>query len=387
MKTAIVHEWLTALAGSEKVVEQMLALYPQSDLFVQVDHMQENRPEFLKNVSVTTSMIQKLPFSKKRYRGYLPLMPFAVEQFDVTGYDTVFSSHHCVAHGVITRPDQLHIVYTHSPMRYAWDLQHQYLSELGLDRKRLRGFIARGMLHYIRMWDRMAAQRPDHFIANSNFIASRIARCYGRKAEVIYPPVDIEAFPLYEQKEDYYVTASRMVPYKRIGLIVKAFKRFPHRKLIVIGDGPERKRIEAQAGPNVEFLGYQPYDALKHYLQRARAFVFAAQEDFGILPVEAQACGTPVIALGYAGTKETVVDGETGVLFEKQDEDALSGAINRFEAIESQFRPDLIRAHAENFSIQRFRNDFTSFVDQCLDTRDRAWASQSQRLVSSMSST
>lgn len=367
MKIAVLHEWLTDFAGAENVLEQIVRAVNPSQLMTLVDHMTKGRRAFLNEIPITTSFIQKLPFSKSKYRGYLPLMPMAVEQFDVSEFDVVVSSHYSVCHGVLTRPDQPHLTYTHSPVRYAWDLQHQYLNESGLAKKRIRGSLARAILHYLRVWDHAAGQRPDYFSANSKFIARRIEKCYRRQARVIYPPVDVDRFSLTtEPREDFYVTASRMVPYKRISLIVEAFTRMPNRHLVVIGDGPEFDRIRRLAGKNVAFLGYQSDAVLTSHLKTARAFIFAALEDFGILPVEAQACGTPVIALGRGGTAETVVDGETGILFDEQSVESLLQGIQRFEAVEPRLDRELIRRHAEKFSVERFRNEFSDYVEESL---------------------
>jgi len=243
-------------------------------------------------------------------------MPLAIEQLDVSKHDIILSSSHAVAKGVLTGPDQLHISYVHSPIRYAWDLQHQYLREAGLN-KGLKAQAARWLLHKIRMWDYRTANGVDHFVANSQFIARRIKKVYGRTADVIYPPVDVDRFTLNENKDNYYFTASRMVPYKRIDLIVEAFSQMPDRKLVVIGDGSEMSKIKSKATKNVEILGYQPNHVMQEHMQKAKAFVFAAEEDFGITPVEAQACGTPVIAFGKGGSLETVrpfgVDNPTGL--------------------------------------------------------------------------
>ncbi|WP_446918127.1 glycosyltransferase, partial [Klebsiella pneumoniae] len=249
------------------------------------------------------------------------LMPFAVEQLDVTKHEVVLSSSHAVSKGVITGPDQLHISYIHSPIRYAWDLQHQYLRESGFD-KGVKGFLAKWFLHKIRLWDVRTSNGVDHFIANSHFISRRIKKVYGRSSDVIYPPVDVESFNLMEDKDNYYLTASRLVPYKRVDLIVEAFGHMPEKKLLVIGDGPEMEKIKAKAKANVVILGYQSNEAMIEYMQRAKAFVFAAEEDFGITPVEAQSCGTPVIAFGKGGALETVrpygVSNPTGVFFYNQ---------------------------------------------------------------------
>lgn len=323
MKIAIIADWLTTYAGSERVLEQMIACYAQADVFAVVDFVPEQSRGFLQGKQPVTTFIQKLPGAKRFARHYLPLMPLAVEQLNLSGYDLILSSSHAVAKGVIVGPDQLHISYVHSPIRYAWDLQHQYLKESGLDKK-LIGWLARWFLHKIRLWDVRTQFGVDEFLANSRFIARRIHRVYGREATVIYPPVDVDAFSLCETKEDFYLTASRMVPYKRMDLIVEAFAAMPDKTLVVIGDGPDFEKIRAKTTPNVRLMGYQPFSVLLDHMQRAKAFVFAAEEDFGIAPVEAQACGTPVIAFGKGGALETVrglgvADSEpTGVFFDEQ---------------------------------------------------------------------
>jgi glycosyltransferase involved in cell wall biosynthesis len=295
-------------------------------------------------------------------------MPLAVELFDLSAYDIVISSAHAVCKGVLTGPDQLHISYVHSPIRYAWDLQHQYLRESGLVNG-LKAWLAKWLLHKIRIWDYRTAAGVDHFVANSRFIGRRIHKVYGRKSDVIYPPVDVNAFDFCEHKQDYYMTASRLVPYKRMDLIVQAFAQMPDKKLVVIGDGPEMPKLRALVAPNVTLLGYQSFEALKRYMQQARAFVFAAEEDFGITPVEAQACGTPVIAYGKGGSRETVVDSPdptkaTGIWFAEQSVDSLVSAIERFESLPSPISPQVCRQHAERFSIERFRGEFSQYVNQ-----------------------
>lgn len=373
MKIAAVHEWLVSYAGSEKVFERILDVYPDSDIFSVIDFMPENQRSFLKGKQVYTSFIQRLPMSSRKYRSYLPLMPLAVEQMDLSKYDLILSSSHAVAKGVLTGPDQLHICYVHSPMRYAWDLQHQYLRESGLN-KGLKGLMAKWMLHKMRLWDYRTANGVDYFIANSEFIAKRIWKVYRRAAEVIYPPVEVEKFEYCDRKEDYYLTASRMVPYKKIGLIVEAFSTMPDKKLIVIGDGPEYKKIRAKAASNIEFLGYQPFDIMKEYMQKARAFVFAAEEDFGIIPVEAQACGTPVIAFGKGGATETVrgihqSNEPTGLFFHEQSIGSLITAVREFELYEDTIRYEFCRKNALRFSPDIFTDKFRAFVNEKIEHR------------------
>jgi len=301
----IVADWLVGFAGAERVIAEFINLFPASEIYSVVDFLSDESRHHFQDKKATTSFIQRLPGAKKKYQTYLPLMPLAIEQLDVTKHDVVLFSSHAVAKGVLTGPDQLHISYVHSPIRYAWDFQHQYLRESGLD-KGLKGKLARWMLHNIRMWDYRTANGVDHFIANSHFIARRIKKVYGRDADVIYPPVDVDRFKLHKKKDDFYFTASRMVPYKRIDLIVEAFSRMPEKKLVVIGDGSEMAKIKSKATANVEILGYQPNEVMEDYMRRAKAFVFAAEEDFGITPVEAQACGTPVIAFGKGGALESI---------------------------------------------------------------------------------
>lgn len=360
MNVAIVVDWLVVYAGAERVLEHLIACYPDADLFAVVDVLPQDQRDFLKGKRVTTSFIQRLPFVRTRYRGYLPLMPLAIEQLDVTRYDVVISSSHAVAKGVITGPKQVHISYVHSPMRYAWDLQHQYLQESGLSRH-IKGWLARYFLHRLRLWDYASASRVDYFIANSQYIADRIQKTYRREAKVIYPPVDIERFTMQQHKEDFYVTASRMVPYKRIPLIVEAFAAMPNKQLVVIGDGPELDKAKKLATSNVHILGYQSSAVLRDYLQKAKAFVFAAIEDFGILPVEAQACGTPVIAYAEGGVLETVT-ASTGVFYDTQSVGAIVNAVATFE--QRQFDPQVCRSNALRFSSRQFQEQFVRVVDQ-----------------------
>lgn len=371
MKTAIVHEWLSSYAGSERVLEQMLAVYPHADLYAVVDFLPPAERAFLNGHRPATTFIQHLPFARTRFRSYLPLMPLAVEQLDLSAYELVLSSSHAVAKGVITGPNQLHVSYVHSPMRYAWDLQHQYLAESGLNGGP-RSWAVRALLHRLRRWDQGTANGVDAFIANSRFIARRIAKVYRRSSEVIYPPVDVARFSMREDKDDYYLTASRMVPYKKVPLIVEAFARMPGKRLVVIGDGPELERARAAATPNVELLGWQPQAVLADHMQRARAFVFAAEEDFGITSVEAQACGTPVIAYGRGGSLETVrANGEastrTGVFFAEQTVESIIAAVEAFEALPVGPTAAACRAHAESFAPEVFREALRGSVE-------RAWA-------------
>ncbi|ACK78824.1 glycosyltransferase family 4 protein [Acidithiobacillus ferrooxidans] len=372
MRIAIVHDWLVVYAGAERVLEQMLTCYPDADLFSLVDFLPTGQRAFIRNKPVITSFIQRLPRARKKYRGYLPLMPLAVEQFDLSAYDLVLSSSHAVAKGVLTGPDQLHLCMCYSPIRYAWDLQHQYLREAGLVRG-VKGWVAKLILHYVRLWDVRTANGVDCFIAISHYIARRIRKVYRRESSVIYPPVDVADFPMYRDKEDFYVTASRMVPYKKVDLIVEAFSAMPDKRLVVIGDGPDFAKVRDKAGPNVQLLGFAGAEVLRDHLQRARAFVFAAEEDFGIAPLEAQACGTPVIAFGKGGALETIIplpEAEragssptpTGVFFYKQSAAAIIAAVERFEEAGAAITPEACRENALRFAPERFRAKFTAFV-------------------------
>jgi glycosyltransferase involved in cell wall biosynthesis len=365
MRVAIVHDWLATYAGSEKVVSEMLNVFPSADLFSVVDFLSADDRRLLLGKTAKTTFIQKLPFAKKYFRHYLPLMPLAVEQLDVSGYDLVLSSSHAVAKGVLTGPDQLHVCYCHTPMRYAWDLQHQYLHETGLD-KGLKGGVVRWLLHRLRQWDMRTANGVDVFLANSRFIGRRIEKVYRRSAEVIYPPVDVDSFDVGMEKGSFYLTASRMVSYKKLPLIVQAFAQMPDKQLVVIGDGPDFEKVKALAPANVQILGYQSDAVLKDHMQRAKAFVFAAEEDFGITPVEAQACGTPVIAFGKGGALETIrgLDNvqPTGVFFTEQSVPSLVDAVHLFEANSDRITPQACRGNAMRFSQERFRKEFTEFV-------------------------
>ena len=367
-RVAIVCDWLTVSAGAERVLEQLLNLFPQAALFCVCDFLPEQDRTFLKGRRLTTTFIQRLPGARRHYRTYLPLMPIAIEQLDLSGYDLVISSSHAVAKGVLTGPDQLHVSYIHSPIRYAWDLQHQYLRESGLDRG-LKGILARYFLHRIRIWDARTANGVDAFASNSNYIRRRITKVYRRNATTIYPPVDTSAFTQVDTKQDFYLTASRFVPYKRIDLVVDAFAQMPDKKLKVIGDGPEMPKIKRRVAgcPNIELLGTQPFDMLRSTMQNARAFVFAAEEDFGIVPVEAQACGTPVIAYNRGGTAETIrgleADRPTGVFFDVQSARAVQIAIQQFESFYDRFSPSTCRNNALCFSVDVFQAKFRQFVD------------------------
>jgi len=358
---AIVHDFLYCYAGAERVLEQMIELFPQADLFSLFDFVPIGERDFLKGKRVRTTVLQRMPFAKQKHRAYLPLMPLAVEQLDVSDYDVILSSSYLSAKGVITAPHQLHVCYCHSPVRFAWDQQHQYLEQAGLKRG-IKSVLARVILHYIRGWDVRSANNVDVFLTNSHFVRRRVERIYRREASTVHPPVNVERFALCEEKEDFYVTVSRMVPYKRMDLIVEAFGRMPSRRLVVIGDGPEMKKIRRLAKGNVELMGQQSDAVVGEKLGRARGFVFAAEEDFGIAPVEAQACGTPVIAFGRGGVTESVIPGKTGIFFGRQQAGELCRAVEAFERHTWDARA--IRKHAEMFSAEVFRRNFRAVVEE-----------------------
>ena len=353
MKTAIIHEWLDSYSGSERVLEQMLLAFPQADLFALCDFLPDSDRGFLHGRVPRTSFIQRLPFAEKRFRNYLQLMPIAVEQFDLQGYDLVISSSHAVAKGVITGPGQRHISYIHSPMRYAWDLQHQYLRQAGLTRGP-KSLYTRWLLHRLRLWDQASAARPDVLLANSRYIAERIGKAWRREAAVLHPPVDLVGFPMRADKEDFFLIATRQVPYKRVELVVEAFATLPYR-LVVVGDGPSAPLVTAAARghANIELRGRVGQAELVALTQAARGFVFAAEEDFGIVMVEAQAAGTPLIAYARGGAADIVVPG-TGLLFQEQTAAAIRQAVLDFCAGPVP-DPQACRASAERFSEEAFR--------------------------------
>ncbi len=370
-RTAIVHDWLDTWRGGENVLAELIALFPDADLFALVDFLPDEWRSRLGGKRARTSFLQRLPYARNRFRNYLPLMPKAIESLDVGAYDLVLSTSHAVAKGVRTRPDQLHICYCFTPMRYAWDLSEQYLAVSGIAHGPAAPLV-RALLRRLQEWDRRTSSRVNHYVAISEYIRDRIHRCYDRDATVIYPPVDVDFFtpdtmaPPPAQR-DYFVTASRWVPYKRIDAIVAAFKALPDRRLILVGDGPEAPRIRAAAGANVEFVGEVPRERLRDLLRGARAFVFAAEEDFGILPVEAQACGTPVIACGRGGVLETVIEGgagRTGIFFHEQTPAAIADAVSRFDVEVAGIDPTACVHSAQRFASGRFAREIQAFVER-----------------------
>ncbi len=374
MKICFVHDWLTTFGGAEQVLKALLEIWPQTPVYTLVYNEKGNCKDIIHSTEVTGSFINKLPFAKRKHRAYLPLMPVAIEQFDLSAYDVIISDSHAVAKGVLTGPDQLHINYNLTPIRYAWDMHHAYLQQANLD-KGLKGFVAKSLLHYIRMWDLRTVPSVDYFVAISDFIARRVWKFYKREANVIYPPVDTDRLTLHTEKSDYYLALSRLVPYKKTDLIVQAFTQMPDKKLVVIGDGPQMKELKKMATGNIELLGFQSDSVVEDHLKHAKALIYAAEEDFGIVPVEAQACGTPVIAYGKGGALETVVPGETGFFFNRQEPDALIQAVKDFES-HPALAPEKIHLNAERFSKRRFKIEMQSFVEtvyeQYFTLRDQA---------------
>lgn len=364
MKVAIVQEWLVSVGGSDKVVKAILDVFPDADIYTLVAKKEVCDELGIPWEKVHTSFIQKMPLGTKKHRAYLPLFPFAIEQFDLRGYDVVISSSHCVAKGVLTKADQLHICYCHSPIRYCWDMYNEYLEESHLD-KGFKSWLVRLMLHPIRQFDAIAGSRVDYYISNSDYVGQRIRKTYRRKATTIHPNIDISNFELCNDKQEYYLASSRLVAYKKIDTIIEAFNQMPDKKLVVIGGGPNLEAYRKLAKDNVTVMGYQPFDVLKDKMQHAKAFVFAADEDFGMIPIEAQSCGTPVIAYGHGGSLETVNGDKTGLFFNEQTPEAIVEAVNKFESMGSQpFAPADCRQWAEGFSEERFKREIKEFVEE-----------------------
>lgn len=367
MKIALVHDWVVTKGGAEKCLEIFQALYPEAPLYTLL-----YEPETIKDLGfaenqVFASFLHHKRGITKKYRSHLPFFPYAIEQLDLSEAEVILSSSHCVAKGVLTRGDQLHICYCHTPVRYAWDLTYRYLNEHNLH-KGLKSTLARMVLHYLRLWDVNSSHRVDYFIANSHYTAQRIWRTYRREATVIYPPVDTEKFTLQNERADYFLFVSRLVPYKKADLVIKAFSKMGL-PLKVVGDGPQMAVCQSLAADNVTILGRREETEVAQLMANARALVFAADEDFGIVPVEAQACGTPVIAFGQGGATETVIPADganwetaSGVFFFEQNEEAIIKAVEQFIQWEGCFNRKVIRQNAEKFSVERFRQEIIDFI-------------------------
>jgi len=359
LRVAVVHEWFTRWAGSEMVLEQILACAPHADVFALTCRPDDVGRAKLAGRDVSTSFIQRLPGGARRPQLYLPLLPWAAERLDLRGYDLVISNSHCVAKGVITSPDCCHVAYVHSPARYAWDLQSEYLKQVPRILRPLWSY----QMHRLRQWDALSSMRPDALACNSAYITRRISHAWRRTAEVIYPPVDVAAFTPEGERGDEYLTASRLVGYKRVPLIAEAFAGMPGRRLRVIGDGGDMPALRSIAvrAPNITVCGHVDRSELIHRMQRAKAFVFAAEEDFGIAPVEAMACGSPVIAYRRGGACESVIEGRTGVFFDQQTAPSIRAAIEAFESGDT-LDPAACRERALSFSPAQFREAFASFL-------------------------
>jgi glycosyltransferase involved in cell wall biosynthesis len=370
MKFALVHEWLTpkATGGSELVVKEILN-HIEADVYALIDFESINPESYLYQRSIGTTFLQHLPLAEKGVQKYLPLLPIAIEQLDLRQYEVILSSSHAVAKGILTSPEQLHICYCHTPMRYAWDLTFDYLQQSPLGRFPV-GILTRYILHRLRQWDVLSANRVDYFIANSKHTARRIWRCYRREATVIYPPVNLERFKLEQKKADFFLTVCRLVSYKQVTLIVEAFNQL-ELPLVIIGDGPQLNLIRQMAKPHIQVLGSQPNEVVEEYMAKAKAFIYAACEDFGIALVEAMACGTPVIAYGGGGALETVIDVRkkpekaTGLWFSPQTPEGLIEGVKLFEEQQKQFNPENCRAQAHKFSTEVFAKSYLEFLQYC----------------------
>jgi glycosyltransferase involved in cell wall biosynthesis len=357
MKVALVHYWLVTMRGGEKVLEELCALYPGADIFTHVIDP-DRVSDTIKSRRVTTSFVARLPGAKRHYQKYLPLMPMALEQFDLRSYDLVISSESGPAKGVITGENTLHLCYCHTPMRYLWNMYHDYREGTG----GLTRALMVPTFHYLRQWDYASAARVDHFIANSSTVKQRIAKTWRRNSDVIHPPVAVENFSSREKADDFYLYCGQLVPYKRADIAVEACNRLG-KKLIVVGEGSELNRLRKMAGPTITLLGYQPAPELKRLYASCKALIFPGEEDFGIVPVEAMASGRPVIGFNKGGLRDSVIDGVSGVLFPEQSVESLAAAISRFELEQDRFHPGTIAAEAAKFSSARFREKMSLLVE------------------------
>jgi len=365
-RIAVVHEWLSLKVGSELVTERIIKLFKSVDVYSTVDFLStEDRKELVGERKINTSFIQNLPMSRRHFRYYLPIFPFAVRSHDLDDYSLIISSSHAFAHGVKKKENQIHISYCHTPMRYIWDMQEIYLKAHKINFGPV-GWASKLVTYFLRKWDARVSKNVDFYISNSSFTAQRIRRFYGRKAKVIFPPVNIDRFTVESEKEDFYVTASRLVCYKKVDVVVEAFTKMPNKKLIIIGDGSEKARLMKILTPNITLLSHLEFDKFHYYLRKAKAFVFAGKEDFGITFVEAQACGTPVIAFRKGGAGEIVKHKKSGILFDKQSTESLIAAVEEFETIRKGLRADEIRENAERFSVDRFNQELLTFVKTCI---------------------
>lgn len=357
MKVAIIHDWLTNMGGAEQCVINFHKCFPDAPIYTTF-YDEDNMDPIFKEMNIITSSLQKKKGKKYNHKKYLPFMPKAFEEFNLNNYDVIISSCSACAKGVITGPHTLHISYCYTPMRYAWEMRDEYTEGMSKFKTKL----IRYFMNYMRLWDYGAAQRVDEFIGISTDVSKRIKKHYRRDAAIIFPPVRTNLFTLSDEEKDYYFIVSRLVKYKRYDLAVKACSNL-HKKLIIIGDGPEREELEKMADKNyVTFMGRQPDDVVKKYMSECKALLFPGEEDFGIVPVEAESCGKPVIAFGRGGALDTVIHKKTGILFKEQTVESLEEAIKEFEKI--NFNKEEIREHALKFDEENFKKQITEFVNQ-----------------------
>jgi len=358
MRVALVHDYLNQYGGAERVLEAFCEIWPEAPIFTLIYDERRTGGAF-KDRRIRTSFLQRFPFIRAHHRPFLMLMPLAIEQFDLSKYDLVISDSASFAKGVITRPKTLHVCYCHTPTRYVWDDSHKYIEEFNYP-----GFVKKiipPFLNYLRLWDEAASWRPDQYLANSNFVASRIQKYYQRRAQVIYPPVKTELFCI-GQPRDYFLMVARFLPYKKIDLAIRAFNQLGW-PLKIIGEGPDRRRLQKMAGPGIEFLGLISDTKLRDYYAACRAFVFPQEEDFGITLVEAMSSGRPVVAYREGGALEIVRENVTGIFFEEQTVDSLISALEKFRP--QDFNPELIREHAKQFDKEIFKRKISEFITKC----------------------
>jgi glycosyltransferase involved in cell wall biosynthesis len=362
VKVAIVHYWLINCRGGEKVLEAICELYPDADIYTHYYDASAFASSNISTHKVSQTFISKLPFARRFYQSYLPLMPLALEEIDLSGYDLVISSESGPAKGIVPPPGVPHICYCHSPMRYAWDMYHDYKSRAGLLKRLLIPFL----MHYLRRWDQLSAGQVSHFVANSQFVSKRIKSYYRRDSEVIYPPVSFDEVDIADKVGDFYLLLGQLVAYKKADLAVEAFT-ISGRKLVVVGEGEQFDELRAIAGPNVDIRGRLPFPEIVNLLGTCRGLIFPGVEDFGIVPLEAMASGRPVIAYKKGGALETVISGKTGVFFEHQTVESLNASVELLEIKMDTFDPHVMRAHAKLFSKERFKAEFKFFADKALE--------------------
>lgn len=363
MKIAIVHEWLTIYGGSERVTEVFHEIFPDAPIYCVV-YDRNTMPERFKKYDIRTTFIQKLPFAKKHYKAYLPLMPRAYEELDLTEYDLVISSSSACAKGVITRSDAIHICYCHTPTRYFWEFYYEYTRDMG----KLKKTIISMLIHRLRMWDKLASERVDKFIANSTYISGRISKYYRRDSKVIFPPVNTHLYKISETDENFYLIVSRLVTYKRIDIAVEAFNDLEY-PLIIIGAGPEKEKLEKRAKNNIKFLGRLSDEEIRDFYSKCKAFIFPGEEDFGITPVECEASGRPVIAYKRGGALDTILDGKTGTFFQEQNAESLVKAVKEFEENGVEYNNEQIKEYSERFSVERFKKEFIDYANEVINSR------------------